>query len=185
MIRRSLASILVLLTAGSALAAGPAIHHKVTAKIEPAAHTIEATDVITIPADIAGSITHFTLLGDLTVTSETPGVTVRLETAGISGEDAGMDKEDLEGTSSILQNRYSIDFGDTEGGVTFTLRFRGTIFYPIEQLGEEYARSFSQTPGLIEERGAYLAGSTSWIPRFGDGLITFELTSEVPSRGTS
>ena len=33
------------------------------------------------------------------------------------------------------------------------------------QSGGEYARAFSQSPGLIEARGVYLAGSTHWVPR--------------------
>ncbi|PCJ50535.1 MAG: peptidase M28 [Gammaproteobacteria bacterium] len=33
---------------------------------------------------------------------------------------------------------------------------------------------------MIEERGAYLAGSTYWIPSFGDEYITYDLTSSSP-----
>ena len=180
MLRYSIALILVFAMAGSAFAADSVINHKVTATVEPKAHTLEATDVITIPADMARSITHFLLVGDLTVTSETPGVTVRLDATEIKGKDFGMDQEDFEESSSIVQNKYSIDFGKIEGDVTVTLKFHGKIFYPIEQMGEEYARGFSQTPGLIEERGVYLAGSTWWVPWFNDQPITFELTAEVP-----
>ena len=48
------------------------------------------------------------------------------------------------------------------------------------QPGSEYARAFSQSPGLIEARGAYLAGSTYWVPQVGDALMTYTLAVELP-----
>jgi len=165
----------------SALFAGSIIHHKLKVSIDPAKHYVEALDVITIPADQGKSITSFILNGDLNVTSETPGVTITLEKAGVKADDLGMDREDLNLASEFKQNKYSITFANAAvGDVSFTLKFSGVINYPIKQIGEEYARGFSQTPGIIDEKGAYLGGSTYWVPWFNENWISFELTTSMP-----
>ena len=161
--------------------AGSTVHHKLSVNIDPAKHFIEAVDQITIPADQVKNITTFILNGDLTVTSLTPGVTIKLEESGVKAEDLGMDREDLNLASEFNQNKYTITFAEeAKGDVTFSLKFSGVINYPIKQIGEEYARGFSQTPGIIDEQGAYLGGSTYWIPWFNESWISFELTTTMP-----
>ena len=147
--------------------ADPTIHHKITAKIDPEKHFLEASDQITIPAAQVKPILHFILNSNLTVTSETPGVVVALDQTGVKAEDFGMDREDFSVTPDFKQNKYSLTFkeGSTKD-FTFTLRLSGVINYPITQIGEEYARGFSQTPGIIDAKGVYLAGSTYWVPWF-------------------
>ncbi len=172
---------IVFILAGFALAGPKAIHHKIEASIDPAKSFIEATDKITIPHDQLKDLHSFLLSADLTVSSATPGVTITLSKSVIKAEDLGMDKEDFDASSNISQNKYTLTFDSKHvGDLEFTLKFSGKIYHPIEQVGEEYARGFSQTPGLIEERGAYLSGSTYWIPWFNDKLITFELTTTLP-----
>ncbi|MDP3683966.1 MAG: hypothetical protein Q8S01_08530, partial [Ignavibacteria bacterium] len=134
------------------LFAGSTVHHKLSVKVDPAKHFVDAVDQITIPADQVKQNMTFILNGDLTVTSETPGVTIKLEKSGVKSDDLGMDREDLDLASEFKQNKYSISFtNETKGDVTFTLKFSGVINYPIKQIGEEYARGFSQTPGIIDE----------------------------------
>lgn len=165
----------------TALFASSTVHHKLSVKVDPAKHFVEAVDQITIPADQVKSNMTFILNGDLTVTSETPGVTIKLEKSGVKAEDLGMDREDLDLASEFKQNKYSINFANkTKGNAAFTLKFSGVINYPIKQIGEEYARGFSQTPGIIDEKGAYLGGSTYWIPWFDENWISFELTTTMP-----
>jgi len=165
----------------SIFAADSFIHHRISVRIDPWNHYLEATDTITMPADQVRPTLNFLLVSDLNIESVTPGVTIELDKSEIRAKDFGMDQEDFELSSEITQKKYSVHFDkEVPGDAEFTVRFRGKINYTIEQLGEEYARGFSQTPGIIEERGVYLAGSTYWVPWFGDGLITFELTSEVP-----
>ncbi|MFA6980016.1 MAG: M20/M25/M40 family metallo-hydrolase [Ignavibacteriaceae bacterium] len=163
------------------LFAGSTVHHKLSVKVDPAKHFVDAVDQITIPADQVKPNMTFILNGDLTVTSETPGVTIKLEKSGVKSDDLGMDREDLDLASEFKQNKYSISFAnEIKGDVTFTLKFSGVINYPIKQIGEEYARGFSQTPGIIDEKGAYLGGSTYWIPWFNENWISFELTTTMP-----
>ncbi|MHB8906762.1 MAG: hypothetical protein ACYC6D_11630, partial [Melioribacteraceae bacterium] len=79
----------------TSLFAGSTVHHKLSVKIDPAKHFLSAVDQITIPADQVKSSMTFILNADLKVTSETPGVTLKLEKAGVKADDLGMDREDL------------------------------------------------------------------------------------------
>jgi aminopeptidase N len=60
-------------------------------------------------------------------------------------------------------------------GLEIRLRYSGVIHHELATSGEEYQRSFSETAGIIDDRGVFLAGASFWIPTFGDGLVTFEL----------
>jgi aminopeptidase N len=166
------------------------IHHKLNATVDPENHFIEVTDQITIPAVQAKPLMHFILNSNLKVLSETPGVVVALDRVGVKAEDFGIDREDFTANEKFILNKYSLTFKEqSANNVTFTLKFSGEINYPIMRVGEEYARGFSQTPGIIDAKGVYLAGSTYWIPWFNKEWITFELTTtmsdswEVVSQG--
>ena len=181
---------LVLFFSMSLAYADNGIHHKLNATVNPENHFIEVTDQITIPAEQTKPLMHFILNSNLTVISETPGVVIALDQAGVKAEGLGMDREDFTTTENYILNKYSLTFKEQSvNTVTFTLKFSGVINYPIRQVGEEYARGFSQTPGIIDAKGVYLAGSTYWIPWFNKELITFELTTtmsdpwEVVSQG--
>ena len=55
--------------------------------------------------------------------------------------------------------------------------FSGKIFDKIETGAAEYARGFSDTRGIIFDKGVYLAGSTYWLPEFKFGTLSaFDLT---------
>lgn len=163
------------------LSANPIIHHKITVTLNPNNQWIDAIDEITIPAGKVSSVFYFLLNNNLTVTSDTPELTLKLDQTDVESDDSGMDREDFNLFPEFKQNRYSLTFEkEMEGDISFTLKFNGKIHYPIKQMGEEYARGFSISPGIIDEKGVYLAGSTQWIPKFNDEHISFELTAIVP-----
>ncbi len=66
------------------------------------------------------------------------------------------------------------------GERTFTVRYGGRVFHPIEAHGEEYARKSSETPGLVSRDGAVLSASTRWLPELSDDLVAFTLEAHVP-----
>ncbi len=173
--------LIALLLLNASLFAGSTIHHKILVVVNPAKHSLDAVDEITIPANQVKQKMFFILNGALKITSETPGVKIELDKSGIKAEDFGMDKEDFNLALEFKQNKYSITFpADLKGDATFTVKYSGIINYPIKQVGEEYARGFSQTPGIIDEKGAYLGGSTYWVPWFNNNWISFELTASMP-----
>ncbi len=93
------------------------------------------------------------------------------------GSDPGMDRD----LSRVPVNVYRVEGATPGQDVTGELSYEGAINSPVRQSGGEYARAFSQSPGLIEARGVYLAGSTQWVPQLGDALISYTLTVELPA----
>ncbi len=165
----------------SAVFAGDIIHHKISVSIEPGRHYLEVTDNITIPAGQMKPVLNFLLNKNLSITSESPEVILELNKSGVKAEDFGMDREDFDQQGGNSENQYSLTFKNNPGKETIlTLKYKGVIDFPIQQLGEEYARGFSQTPGIIDTEGVYLAGSTYWIPWFNNNWISFEMTIEMP-----
>ncbi|MFA6440287.1 MAG: M1 family aminopeptidase, partial [Bacteriovoracaceae bacterium] len=173
----------ILITLGSVVYGQGKTHHKLSVTINPVKHTLEAVDRIMLtPEQLKKEIT-FSLNSKLNVTSGTPGVTLILIKKNAAPEDIGIDREEYDSTVGLTQNLYRITFKKKRKiDSVITLKFTGVLHYQIKQAGEEYARGFSQTPGIIDEKGIYLAGSTNWIPKFDNTLIGFELTVSVPER---
>ncbi|MDE2388967.1 MAG: signal protein PDZ, partial [Betaproteobacteria bacterium] len=67
------------------------------------------------------------------------------------------------------------------GRDTFTLQYGGQIHHAVQGPGQEYARSFGSTPGVISPEGVFLASASAWYPQFGDALVSFQLDIQVPS----
>ena len=157
------------------------IQHNLFVNVDPGNQHLTAIDTITIPANQAQPEMFFLLHGDLTVKSKSPNVNISLEESEITGKDFGMDQEDFDVSSDIKQNKYRLKFEKfKDSEMSIILKFEGKIHHPIVQLGEEYARGFSTSPGIISDEGVYLGGSTYWIPWFNDKLITFRMTASVP-----
>jgi hypothetical protein len=173
--------IITLFLFSASLALAGNINHDLTVKVNPQKHYIEAEDMITIPAAQNTQPLTFLLNSNLKVESGKKGVSIKLLQKNSKASDVGMDQEEYESESDIAVNKYEIVFDKpVKGDITVTLKYKGEIYYPIKQLGEEYARGFSVTPGTIEDRGVYLAGSTYWVPWFNDNLYSFNLTTIMP-----
>lgn len=158
----------------------PAVNHEMTATLDPAAHTVKVTDKWTLPAAVLHEDTTFTLNSALKVRSLTKGVSLETVKANTPGEDVGMDRETNNGGNLVTVSVYRFKGLKPGQDAMVELAYEGVINNPITAVGEEYARGFSQSPGLIEERGAYLAGSTLWIPQVEDTLVTYKLTVDLP-----
>ncbi len=157
------------------------IHHEISANVQPYASFVEVTDEITIPESILNKELKFTLHNALTVSIVTSGLAVEKIREMVNAEDIGMDRDETESSEDLLLNGYRIIFPESlAGDLTVSLKYSGKIESPIEQSEENYARGFSESPGIIADIGIYLAGSTYWIPHFNDDLITFNLTSSTP-----
>ena len=91
--------------------------------------------------------------------------------SGINGSSQAM-------TRSGRAARYRVQLAP--GSAQFALHYKGRIDFGFETPGQEYARGFNETAGVIKEDGVYLAGSTLWYPYLGDTLFTFELTAQSP-----
>ncbi len=170
------------LSLGILFAQNQRLHHGIRAEVIPSEHFIRVTDTIRIPENMLSGKLEFLLNDQLKVTSLTPGTSVTLIAKRVDALDTGMDMEAPQVAERVKQNRYRIEFKQASARKSpIILQYSGKIYYPIEQLGEEYARGFSTTPGIIDTQGVYLAGSSDWIPWFSNDLITFRLTAHLPA----
>ncbi|PKM98258.1 MAG: peptidase M28 [Elusimicrobia bacterium HGW-Elusimicrobia-3] len=150
-------------------AAAEAVRHDLRAEISPADGLIKASDRVTFPAAAAEFV--FTLHKGLNPAS--PGGTV----------------EELPGDAAA---RYGIN--SSAGGVeaayrlrlarparSFTLNYGGRIAHAPGEQAQEYARSFSETPGIISPDGCYLSGASGWYPHFPGRMVSYRLETSLPA----
>jgi hypothetical protein len=166
--RKTLFSILTL----SALAvhAGQTVKHDLRVSISPEDGAIAAEDRVSFAAPQAEFI--FTLH------------------KGLAPEAAAGRLEVLPAPEAA---RYGINFSSApdiyetyrltpqEPAKKFTLRYKGPLSHPLGEQVEEYARSFSETPGIISREGCYLSGASGWYPHFEGALVSYRLETRLPA----
>jgi aminopeptidase N len=143
-------------------AAEKIINHSLTVSLRPSEHHLTVTDTITVPGDQKDI--RFMLHAGLNPTSLDPHVRIAKE-------------EDQLGPVPLESFVVTLPAGMK----TFSVRYAGTIYHPVEPAGKEQARGFDQTAGSISVDGVYLAGSSFWYPQFGPKLMTFTLDIELPA----
>jgi hypothetical protein len=132
-----------------------------------------------IPAALVNAQPGFSLNAELTVQPLSGPVQLQQRSSRAPGHDVGIDREDPD--AQVPVNVYRLQ-GVTPGrDLVVELVYEGRINHPMRQLGTEYARGFAQSPGLIDERGVVLGGSTFWVPQVGDALLTYTLHTELPA----
>jgi len=177
-------SLLVIFCAavGSAASAqpsqSPTIHHDLVVTLDPANHRLKVRDRIRIPGALVTAPFTLSLNADLNVQAVTGAMKLVPVRSRVPGSDSGMDRDD--DASRVPVNVYRVEDAMPGQELTGELNYEGVINYVVKDSGGEYARAFSQSPGLIEGRGVYLAGSTHWVPRVGDALMTYTVAVELP-----
>jgi hypothetical protein len=153
----------------------PVVHHDLVVTLDPPNHRLKVRDRIRIPAAVAAAT--ISLNADLSVQAAPGGPPLVTTRSRVQGADTGMDRD----APGVPVNVYRVEGANSGQDLTLDLQYEGAINFSVRQSGGEYARSFSQSPGLIEARGVYLAGSTYWVPRVDDALVTYTLAVEVPA----
>lgn len=145
------------------------MHHHMEIVLVPDASEIRVKDRITVPEDLRSQKNSvkldFSLHRDLVI-EEVQGAKIKLH------------KGNVPARAPNLFKSYTVTLAP--GVEDFTLRYQGKIDHPVQQPGEEYARSFSYTPGTISSEGVFLANSTVWYPQFNDYLVSFQLNIQTP-----
>ncbi|HBA59385.1 MAG TPA: hypothetical protein DCZ92_00905 [Elusimicrobia bacterium] len=163
-------TLLLLLAVSPRLYAG-AVHHDLAARLAPAANTLAVTDTVTFQEPAAEFV--FSLHPGLAPAVK-DGVVLELlppQAAASYG---------INFSSDALQlDTYRVK--PAKPAKSFTLEYSGVINHPLGEQAEEYARSFSETPGLISEKGCYLSGASGWYPLFKDTLVTYDLKTSLPA----
>lgn len=144
-------------------------HHQMEITLSPDTSEIHVKDHILIPEqnqdDKASIELDFSLHGDLTVT-DVQGAQIKLrQSNAVSG-------------STVPLKYYTLTLPPQQKD--FTLYFGGKINHPVQGPDQEYARSFSYSPGVISSEGIFLANSSSWYPQFENAMVSFRLDIQVP-----
>ena len=146
------------------------IHYELLVSLNPAANAIEVSAEVALPPALAADEAQFLLNSNLEVA---PGAANRR--AGFA----------FDAPASALLNTMSGEVAPasayqviTGADGRFTINYSGLIADAMEQQGAEYARSFSETTGIIDPLGVYLSKASYWVPDFGDHLVTFDMRVE-------
>ena len=146
-------------------------YHQMNIVLSPDTSEIHVTDNILVPEHYrdhpTAVILDFSLHADLTIT-EVQGAQITLQ-------------QNKSATSSqpVPLKHYILTFPPHQK--EFTVHFSGKINHPVQGPDQEYARSFSYTPGVISPEGIFLANSSAWYPQFADALVSFHLDIQVPA----
>src|SRR6266852_5051748 len=159
----------------------PVVHHDLAVTLDPANHRLKVRDRVRIPGALVTAPFTISLNADLNVQAVSGGLKLLPIRSRVQGSQSGIDRDDHDPASRVPVNVYRVEGAIPGQELTGELNYEGVINYTVRQSGGEYARAFSESPGLIESRGVYLAGSTSWVPRVGDALITYTLAVELPA----
>jgi len=173
-------SLVVFVALGCSVAGGEVpevLHHDLNVRIDPVQHRIEVVDRIdrlgSVVRDAEGGyrfVLHAGMAPEVTTPGWRLGAVEDAVEAGFLGINA---------TTETLEDTVPLEGWCLvpEDGAEFPvqLRYAGVIDHELARQGEEYQRSFSETPGIISPEGVFLGGTSFWIPTFGDGLMTFDL----------
>jgi hypothetical protein len=180
-----IAFILAACCAGSPAAAqaqpSPVVHHDLAVTIDPAGHRLKVRDRIRVPPALVTAPFTISLNADLAVRAAPGGLQLTAIDSRLQGADSGIDRDDHDPAFRVPVKVYRVEGATPGQELIGELDYEGVINYAIQDPGAEYARAFAETPGLIDARGAFLAGSTHWVPRLGDAMITYTLAVDMPA----
>ncbi len=165
-----LAAALAILLPASALAAG-AVRHDLRLELSPENGTFRASDAVTLPAP-AGSF-EFSLHAGLAPVSPDGYALEKLPGGGGPGGSAINGEE---GGAPMERFRVSLP----PGANSFRLSYGGRISHGLREQAQEYARSFSETAGVISSSGCYLSGASGFYPRSADETVRYSLRVSLP-----
>ena len=159
----------------------PTLRHDIHMTITPDTNSFRALDALTIPASLAKSEMDFKLASHLNITLSSEAETLSLKQEGERAQDIGMDRDNNEGENALSVNTYTITGLSPGQDNTLSFHITGEMNFPITEVGDEYGRGFSVTPGLIEPRGVYLSGASYFVPTMDDTLVTYTLDIYLPA----
>jgi hypothetical protein len=175
---RALAALVAALLAGSGpAAAADSVHHALEVRLAPAARSLEVRDRISLAGAVApdadGAL-RFVLHAGLAPRVLSPGWRLEPQAGPVGAGFVGINATTATVAEKVPLEAYRlVPEGAPEGPIE--LAYGGVIHHPLATAGEEYQRSFSETPGIVDEAGVFLAGASFWVPTFGDGLLRFDL----------
>ena len=144
------------------------LHHALEVRLRPGEHAVSVVDSITL--DGAGGSVEFELHPDMEPEVLTQGVRLEAQEANIP---PAPDAE-----AAVVPRRYRVLL--PAGQDRFVLRYQGRIRHALHPQGEDYARGYSETAGMIDDQGVFLADQSYWYPQVAGERLTFNLDVHLP-----
>ena len=166
-------SIIILSCAFSFAQKGDFAKHNLNVKINPYTSEISVIDSISVEGEFER---EFLLNSIFTPVSHTEKIKFKKTSNDSDVSDVGMDREENASETTLKLTKWKI-IGKKN---SFVISYHGKLDYSLEQSKENYQRGFAQSPGIINELGTYLGGSTFWVPVIKDRLMIYSLTTELP-----
>ena len=154
------------------LVATAQIHHSLDVSLQPDTAGIKVRDSVTLPEGHPSSLT-FALHPALQ--PELLGDSARLVELAPRTDNS---PSALNPSAGISPRYYRLDLAPGEN--SFTLHYSGNIAHTLQSQGEEYARSFQETQGIISPQGVFLSGTSVWYPHIDATQVTFDLKVHLP-----
>jgi hypothetical protein len=153
-------------------------HYELAATIDPDKSQLAIATTIELPENRAGTAVEFVLGAGFTVSKATPAATA---VAATQADTAFSGINSSPGDAGTRRYRVQLPAGER----SFKLEYSGPVDRSPAASPEEYARSFAETPGIVNKDGIYLAGSTFWYPQLAGEdaakLVTYSLTINTPT----
>ncbi|MDH3888713.1 MAG: peptidase M28, partial [Gammaproteobacteria bacterium] len=149
------------------LVATAQVHHSLDVSLQPDTAGIEVRDSVTLPEGHPSSLT-FALH---------PALKPALQSGNARLVELAQ-RTDNSPSAGISPRHYRLDLDPGEN--SFTLHYSGNIAHTLQSRGEEYARSFQQTQGIISPQGVFLSGTSVWYPHIDATQVTFDLKVHLP-----
>ncbi|NMT63645.1 M1 family metallopeptidase [Marinobacter orientalis] len=149
-------------------AIGDTVHYTMDIDIQPADHRLEARVRLKLPPTMPASLV-FRLHAELEPV--------------ITGGQAILEHIDAgeTGDSHVPTRSYRLKLGN--GQREAEISYSGTIYHPIKNLADNYARRFDVSPGLIDTDGVFLAGSSYWYPVIQqERPVSFDMSISLPEK---
>ncbi|MCK5221640.1 MAG: signal protein PDZ, partial [Candidatus Aminicenantes bacterium] len=162
------------------------INHEVKAEIFPDQKKINVLDKIRLPDSFDKESIHILLHGNLKLKPVSENIIIREVEGEIKARFFGINTAEFKVSDKIPLKHYEIIFRkNAKDRINIELAYSGEIYHELKQIGAEYARGFSETPGIISNKGVYLSGSTFWVPWFNEKLVSFNLIVKSPEKWSS
>ena len=148
-------------------------HHQMEVSLLPVSSELDVKDHIRIPEHLRNDPTtptnlQFSLHANLTIHTVEGGQLISHEVS-----------PDSRPASAAPTKHYTLVLSAQQTSVT--LHYSGKINHLVQEPGQEYARSFSYTPGVIADEGVFLANSSAWYPQFDkDPMMSFRMNVRIP-----
>ncbi|NOY25093.1 MAG: M1 family peptidase [Oligoflexia bacterium] len=164
----------VTLSCVPSLALAAPLHHDLDVTLDPQAHSLDVLDRITL-ADPHQTELRFVLHDGLEPQVDTRGWELQAVEGPVAADFFGINASSATVDPDVPVKGYRLLRTKKKARQPISLRYGGVLDHPLAQSGEEYQRSFSETPGTIGPDGVFLAGASYWVPDTGDDLVTFDL----------